>query len=223
MSRKNIRLCKSCKAELSATAPAQQKFCSATCRERMKKRRQRLKVQVAEVGELERLQTVERHYDQLQTDHRKRGQRLTERDLKIRRLEHALQRTELQVDVVAEEQAQRTHDVRQQLATAKNEVTTLRHNWSARADADAAGPEVLQLRERLTTVTANYNALVAKYRQLTEAAQYAANERKHLQGIIRQWDSMCVRLYKATGGKPRRESDKKILSTWSQFRKLVGK
>jgi len=64
---------------------------------------------------------------------------------------------------------------------------------------------------------------VAKYRELSEAARYAATERKHLQGIVRQWDAMCIRLYKATGGRPRREADKKVLATWSRFRELVRK
>lgn len=221
MTRIDVRICRSCEIELPLAAPIQQKYCSSTCRERMKKRRKRLKSEMNDSSELQRLQAIEQWYDELHADHRKLRQRLAGRDRRIRRLEHALQRAELQVEVVAEEQAQRTRTVRDQLATAKSEVATIRRNWSRRAAAAESSPEVVELRERLAIVTQRYQSLVAKYRELSEAAQYAATERKHLQGIVRQWDAMCARLYKATSGRPKRESDKRVLATWKQFRKLV--
>lgn len=223
MSRNDIRVCKSCEKELPASAPAQQKYCSSTCRERMKKRRTRLKLSTTEQVELQRLQAIEQRYDDLQTHHRKLRRRLEDRDLKIRRLEHALRRADLQVEAAAEGQAQRTRAVRDELATANSEVATLRRNWSRRSAAAGSTQEVVELRERLAAVTQRYESLVSKYRELSEAARYAARERKHLQGIVRQWDAMCIRLYKATGGRPKREADKKVLATWSRFRELVRK
>lgn len=157
----------------------------------------------------------------LQAEHRKLSNRLVSRDRKIRRLKYALDRAEQQVATVAMEQASRTHDVRQQLAAANSQVATLRRNWSVRSDAEVAGETVTKLRTQLATVTGHYNELVDKYKELTAAAKSAANERKHLQGIVRQWDALCVRLNKATGGQPRKESDKKILATWTRFRKIV--
>src|SRR5699024_31330 len=133
MSRNDIRACKSCEKELPTSAPAHQKYCSSTCRERMKKRRKRSKVSTIEPTELHRLLAVEQRYDELQIHHRKLRQRLEGRDLKIRRLEHALRRADLQIELAAEAQAQRTRAVRDELATANNEVTTLRRNWSRRA------------------------------------------------------------------------------------------
>src|SRR5699024_8863429 len=148
---------------------------------------------------------------------------LAARDQKIRRLEHAVKRADAQLEMVAADQAQRTLAVRDELAVANTEVATLRRNWSRKAAAVTDNQEVTELRERLAAVTQRYESLVAKYRELSGAAQYAAMERKHLQGIVRQWDAMCVRLYKATGGRPKREADKKVLATWSRFRKLVRK
>src|SRR5699024_11033968 len=119
--------------------------------------------------------------------------------------------------------AQRTRAVRDELAMANTEVAALRRNWSRKAAAATDSQEVTELRERLAAVTQRYDSLVAKYRELSEAARYAATARKHLQGIVRQWDAMCVRLYKATGGRPTREADKKVLPTWSRCRELVRK
>jgi len=221
MSRNDIRACKSCEKELPSSAPAHQKYCSSTCRERMKKRRKRSKVSTIEPTELHRLQAMEQRYDELQIHHRKLRQRLEGRDLKIRRLEHALRRADLQIELAAEAQAQRTRAVRDELATANNEVATLRRNWSRRAAAATDSQEVTELRDRLAAVTQRYESLVAKYRELSEAARYAATERKHLQGIVRQWDAMCKRLHTATKGQPRREADKKILASWRKFRQAV--
>ncbi|NWN87254.1 MAG: hypothetical protein HLX51_01710 [Micrococcaceae bacterium] len=175
-----------------------------------------------EVAEVTRLHNVERQYGQLQRDAEKQQVRLTQRDTKIRRLEHALKTSDQKVEAAASEQAGRTHAVRQQLAVANSEVAELKRNWTARSAAeDTTGQETGQLREQLATLTGRYNDLAAKYRDLATSAERAANERKQLQGLVRQWDAMCVRLYKATGGRPRKESDKKILATWRQFRKAV--
>lgn len=100
-------------------------------------------------------------------------------------------------------------------------MATVKRNWSIQADAARAGETVTELRTRLATVTDKYRELAMKYKELMGAAKYAAAERKHLQGIVRQWDSMCKRLNTATGGRPRKEVDKKTLATWKQFRKLV--
>lgn len=162
-------------------------------------------------------------FEELQVEYRKLSNRLAGRDRNIRRLEYALDEAERQVARVATEQASRTHYVRQQLAAANSQVATLRRNWSVRADAEMAGETVTNLRTQLATVTGHYNELVDKYKELTAAAKSAANERKHVQGIVRQWDALCVRLNKATGGQPRKESDKKILATWRRFRKIVRK
>jgi len=151
-------------------------------------------------------------------------QKLADKDCRIRRLQRALNRAEYQVETAANEQAERTHHVRQRLAVANSEVAELKRNWSARSNAeDATGQERDRLRHQLATLSGQYNELAAKYDQLSASAQRAAKERKQLQALVRQWDAMCVRLYKATGGRPRREADKKILATWTQFRKAVRK
>src|SRR5699024_9179750 len=99
------RLCKACKKQLTDVTPKQQKYCSLTCRERMKKRRQRFKREATDTSEFRRLRVVDQQFDQLQVEHRKLRKRLEARDLKIRRLQHALQRAEYQVEAAASEQA----------------------------------------------------------------------------------------------------------------------
>jgi len=166
---------------------------------------------------------LKRQLDDSIIANRKLQERLDTAQRKSRNLYKSLQRAEHQIEVAANEQAERTRSVRDQLATANSEVATLRRNWSRRAAAATDSQEVTELRDRLAAVTHRYDSLVAKYRELSEAARYAATERKHLQGIVRQWDAMCVRLYKATGGRPKRDADKKVLATWSRFRELVRK
>ena len=218
-----LRRCKSCQEPLPEDARPNRKYCSDMCRHREKVRRFRERHNPQTRTTLDRLEATEAELAELQNEHRKLTSRVADRDRKIRRLEHALRRAEIQLESVAAEQAQRTRAVRDELAMANTEVAALRRNWSRRAAAATDSQEVTELRERLAAVTQRYESLVAKYRELSEAARYAATERKHLQGIVRQWDAMCVRLYKATGGRPKREADKKVLATWSQFRELVRK
>lgn len=218
-----VRSCKGCGNPLSEDAPPQRKYCSRQCSNREAKRRSRSRKTTKGRSLIEQLESLENELTELRSQNRKLTQRLSDRDRKIRRLEHALRRADTQLETVAAEQAQRTRAVRDELAKANTEVAALRRNWSRKAAAATDSQEVTELRERLAAVTHRYESLVAKYRELSEAARYAATERKHLQGIVRQWDAMCVRLYKATGGRPKREADKKVLATWSRFRELVRK
>lgn len=218
-----IERCLGCETALPENRHHSTKYCSPQCRKREKVRRYRARKAPREKTPTEKLAELKIQHDQLSRENQDWRRRVSERDSKIRRLEYALDGSEQQVDRVAMEQASRTHDVRQQLAAANSQVATLRRNWSVRADAEVAGETVTKLRTQLATVTGHYNELVDKYKELTAAAKSAANERKHVQGIVRQWDALCVRLNKATGGQPRKESDKKILATWTRFRKIVRK
>src|SRR5699024_12005535 len=213
----SARLCKACEEQLPDVTPKQQKYCSLTCRERMKKRRQRYTREATYTSEFGCLRVVGQQFDQLQVEHRKLRKRLEARDLKIRRLQHALQRAEYQVEAAASEQALRTRAVRDELSMSQSQVATLKRNWSVRSVAD--DETVTKLRSDLATVTAEYNELATKYQQLTAAAKSAAEERKNLQGIVRQWDYLCKRLHVATKGRPRNDSDKKILAARTQFRR----
>ncbi|NUL44095.1 hypothetical protein F7P69_02635 [Cellulosimicrobium funkei] len=119
-------------------------------------------------------------------------------------------------------QASRTASVRGQLATATGEVLALRRNWSATADDTVASVEVTGLRQQLATVQERYEQLASGYQELADAAELAATERQQLQGVVRQWDTLCKRLYKATGGQPAAAVDKDILATWTRFREAVA-
>ncbi len=119
-------------------------------------------------------------------------------------------------------QANRAAGVRERLAAASGELSVLRRNWSAMAEARVATAEVTGLREQLATVQDRYGQLSVRYQELSEAAELAATERQQLQGVVRQWDTLCKRLYKATGGQPAAAVDKDILATWTRFRQAVA-
>jgi len=221
MTSQDQRACQECDRALPEDARRTQKYCSDTCQRRAGSRRFRAKRQAEKATsqtENEQLREVLEHW---KAQYRKRNEQLREHKLKIRRLQNALRTAEHQVEVAANEQALRTRAVREELAMSQSEVAMLKRNWSVRSAAD--DETVTKLRSDLATVTDEYNELATKYRQLTGAAKSAAEERKNLQGIVRQWDYLCKRLHVATKGRPRNDSDKKILATWSQFRKQVRK
>ncbi|MEO9249130.1 hypothetical protein ABDK96_15710 [Citricoccus nitrophenolicus] len=118
-------------------------------------------------------------------------------------------------------QANRFANVRGQLATASGELSALRRNWSATAESRVATAEVTGLRQQLASLQDKYGQVSARYQELSEAAELAATERQQLQGVVRQWDTLCKRLYKAAGGRPATAVDKDILATWTRFRQAV--
>lgn len=224
MNVKEIRTCRECSQALPHDARANRKYCSDTCQRRAGSRRYRARHLPERTTLYNRIEELQSELHKNKLDAANLVDRLANRDRKIRRLKRALNRAEYQVEVAANEQAERTRHVRQQLAVANSEVAELKRNWTARSTTeDATGQERDRLRHQLATMSGQYNELAAKYDQLSASAQRAAKERKQLQALVRQWDAMCVRLYKATGGRPRREADKKILATWTQFRKAVRK
>lgn len=215
------RRCKSCCNQLPPNARASRKYCSERCSERERKRRYRQRQRTDTQENRGPLLEAENRIQVLEVEQFKGKQRLAERDRRIRRLQNALRTAERQVEVAASEQALRTRAIRDELAMSQSEVAKLKRNWSVRSAAD--DETVTKLRSDLATVTAEYNELASKYQHLTAAAKSAAEERKNLQAIVRQWDYLCKRLNVATKGRPRNESGKKILATWSQFRKRVRK
>ncbi|MFC4371899.1 hypothetical protein [Citricoccus nitrophenolicus] len=119
-------------------------------------------------------------------------------------------------------QASDAAGVRDRLAKASSELSAMRRNWSAMSEARVATAEVTGLRQQLATLQDQYGQLSARYQELAEAAELAATERQHLQSVVRQWDTLCKRLYKATGGQPTAAVDKDILATWTRFRQAVS-
>ncbi|REE02272.1 hypothetical protein C8E99_0038 [Citricoccus muralis] len=148
---------------------------------------------------------------------------------RVRERDHEL--AELRLQLAAERrssaraiaaQASRTAGVRGQLASATGELFALRRNRSATAEARVAAAEVTGMRDQVATVQDRYAQLAAKYQELSEAAELAAAERQQFQGLVRQWDTLCKRLYKATGGQPAAAVDRDIMATWTRFRQAVA-
>ncbi|MGW9550893.1 hypothetical protein ACWG8W_07545 [Citricoccus zhacaiensis] len=148
--------------------------------------------------------------------------RVRERDLEL---------AELRLQLAAERrfsakaiagQASRTAGVRGQLATAQGELFALRRNLAAPVVDTVAKVKVTRLRQQLATVQERFEQLVTRYQELAEAAELAATERQQLQGVVRQWNTLCKRLYKATDGQPDAAVDKDILVTWTRFREAVA-
>jgi len=150
-----------------------------------------------------------------------RGQ-VWDRDQEITRLRVELAEARRSAARALVVQANDAAGVRDRLATATGQLSELRRNWSAMAEARVATAEVTGLRDQLATVQGQYAELSARYQELSEAAELAATERQHLQGVIRQWDTLCKRLYKATGGQPAAAVDQDILATWTRFRQAVA-
>src|SRR5699024_4767551 len=160
---------------LPSDARANTKYCSERCKKREKLRRYRQRQRLDTKENRDPLLEAQNSIDVLEMEQFKFKQRIADRDRHIRRLQNALRIAEHQVEVAASEQAWRTQAVRDELAVSQSQVATLKRNWSVRSAAD--DETVTKLRSDLATVTAEYNELATKYKQLTAAARSAAEER----------------------------------------------
>ncbi|XKH54440.1 hypothetical protein LG284_05470 [Citricoccus nitrophenolicus] len=202
---------------------ARRRYCSDACRMGAYRRRQPAFAERTEAARLRsRLDWVSAQLVEKETALGQSRGRVWERDREVAalRVQLADERRRRTKAIVG--QANQAAGVREQLAAASGELSALRRNWSATAEARMATHEVTGLRDQLATIQDRHGQLAARYEELSEAAELAATERQQLQGVVRQWDTLCKRLYKATGGQPAAAADRDILATWTRFRQAVA-
>ncbi|MGO1699615.1 MAG: hypothetical protein ACTHZD_14805 [Micrococcaceae bacterium] len=216
------RTCSFCGDPLPAGSSPARKYCSQAHRRAASRRRQPFEPST-EKGKLRtQLNKLAEAHAQVVTELARSRSRLADRDRTITQLRSELAEERRRSADAIWKQANRTSSVRDQLATATSELSTLRRNWTANQDAAMAGPDVTKLRTRLANLQDRHDRLAGQYAELAEAAQDAATERAGLQGIVRHWDSLCRRLYKASNGQPPAAKDKEILATWTRFRTALS-
>jgi hypothetical protein len=217
------RRCEGCGERLPGGSRRNRRFCNEACQKAAARRRSR---QPASTGgraaARDRLAVVSAQLARTETALGQARGRVADRDRQLAGLRAQLAAERRSAARAIAGQANRTAGVRERLAAATGELSALRRNRSAVAGARVAAAEATGLREQLATVQGRYGQLAARYRELSEAAELAATERRQLQGVVRQWDTLCKRLYQATGGQPAAAVDRDILATWRRFRQAVA-
>lgn len=217
------RRCPHCSDPLPEGSDARRQYCTDACRVAAYRRRQRtlpertedarLRAQLASVAG--KLVDAEKELRQSRA-----RENVSARELADLRRELAAERRSSTREIAS--QASKNASFRGQLATAVGELSMMRRNWSAAAEAKVSTDEVAGLRQRVVTLQDRHTRLLARYNELVSAAELAATERQQLQGVVRQWDTLCKRLYSATGGQPPTSKDRHILETWRRFRKAAA-
>lgn len=217
------RRCESCGKRLPKGSRKNKRFCDAACQKAGSRCRTRPAATTSKRATArDLLAVVSAQLVQAEAALAQSRGRLWGRDREIAWLRAELAEARRSATGALVSQANNAAGVRERLATASRELSALRRNWSATAEARVATAEVAGLRQQLATLQDKYGQLSARYQELSEAAELAATERHQLQGVVRQWNTLCKRLYKATGGQPATAVDKDILATWTRFRQAVA-
>ncbi|WMY80073.1 hypothetical protein [Citricoccus sp. I39-566] len=216
------RRCQACGKQLPEGSRAHRRFCDPACQKAEARRRTGARGSNRKVSARDQLAVVSGQLAQAETALGQCRGRVTDRDREVAWLRAELAEAQRSTARILVGQANDAADVRARLALATGQLSELRRNWSATAEARVSTTEVTGLREQLAALQDRHGQLAAKYQELTEAAELAATERQHLQGVVRQWDTLCKRLYKATGGRPAAAVDRDILATWTRFRQAVA-
>ena len=218
-----IRRCAHCSEPLAEGSDARRKYCNATCRVAAYRRRQTASPERTEAARLRtRLDRASAELVQTETALGQCRGRVWDRDQEVTRLRAELAEARRSAARALVVQANDAAGVRERLAAATGQLSELRRSWSAMVEARVATAEVTGLRQQLASLQGQHAQLSTRYQELSEAAELAATERQQLQGVVRQWDTLCKRLYKATGGQPAAAVDQDILATWTRFRQAVA-
>lgn len=214
------RSCTHCARPLPDGSPASRRYCSAACRTAAYRARTTSTPPhpaVARVAELEaQLVAAETRIGQLTATVRRKTDQ-------VKHLAGLLAAERRSADTAIATQAVRTQAVRSDNARLAGQVADLRRSWSvATADTDLTPEQVAALRGQLAAVRGQLEQLSGRHRRLSAAAEVAATERGQLQGIVRQWDTLCRRLAKAVAGQPVSPADKRILATHARFRSALA-
>ena len=214
------RSCEHCAHALPPDADVRQRYCDHACRSaayRARKAATPTHPAMARVAELTELLTAaETRVGQLTASNRRKSEQ-------IMSLARRLADDRRSAARAIRGQAERTVTVREDRDALATELSALNRSWTlAGLPADITPAYVANLKEQLATRTRQYDELVVRHQRLTAAAELAATERKHLQEVVRQWDTLCRRLAKAVTGRPVTAVDKRILATHARFRSAVA-
>ena len=219
---------------------ARRRYCSPACRTAAYRSR---RTGQAESPAVVRVRELEAQVSELSTQNGQLRGRVRDRDERIHRLAGQLSAEKRTADRAIRGQVGRTLAVRDELdvrtdqvaslsadrdrvatelATATATLSELRRSWTLTGGRTTDNEDTDTLRRTLATVRADRDTLARKYDELAAAADSYLAERRQLQGIVRQWDRLCRRLDKATGGRPRTEADRHILATWRAFHRAVS-
>jgi hypothetical protein len=217
------RRCESCGKHLPEGSRKNKRFCDPACQKAGARRRSRPATSTTKSAAVrDLLAVVSAQLIQVETALGQARGRIRDRDREVAWLRAELAEARRASARALVGQANDAAGVRERLSVASGELSLLRRNWSATAEARVATVEVTGLRQQLATLQDKYGQLSARYQELSAAADLAATERQQLQRVVRQWDTLCKRLYKATGGQPAAAVDKDILATWTRFRQAVA-
>lgn len=242
------RSCAHCTAPLPADSTSRRRYCSPRCRKAAARTASdaatRLARLEAEVHQLKlRRDVLEHQVLSLSTENGQLRGRVRDRDERIHRLAGQLSAEKRTADRAIRGQVGRTLAVRDELdvrtdqvanlsadrdrvatelVTATATLSELRRSWTLTGGRTPDSQEVATLRRTLAGVRADRDRLATAYDELSAAVDSYVAERRQVQRIVRQWDRLCRRLDKATGGRPRTEADRHILATWRAFHRAVS-
>lgn len=140
-----------------------------------------------------------------------------EKDNEIARLQRELESREEFVMAQAERVAA-SNDRAARLRAERDDARTLAEQRGGIDPAEAA-----QTKAHLEQGRAAYRKLQAEYDQISQALDFAAQDRDVLHPVVVDWDRLCRMLHEATGGRPKSSRDRDTLETWHSLRpQLTG-
>lgn len=217
---------------LPAEAPASRRYCGMTCRRRASRRRERRTSHETEVARLKRLlNEATAREDRLDSRLAAARERIETTRTKMRRqaVKHRKRERHTQRAII-----DRVHTLvatRDRLASVTADLEAATANHSDRTDLEIAAQQIVDLQNRLATVTDRhqalagqhaelrdrYAALVSDYNKAADRINALARDRQRFRPVIDAWDTLAGRLAKSAKTTTLSAGDRDIVRMWATW------
>lgn len=76
-------------------------------------------------------------------------------------------------------------------------------------------------KQRLSTAMEAHLKLKSQYTELWDKASEYRTSREDIATVVSQWNTLCVELYRRTNGRPKNETNQRIIATWNAWRETL--
>lgn len=232
-----LKPCTECGDPLPLTATKRRKFCSPTCRRRSNDREQRRSKQKTE------MQRLSDQLDEVRAEVSRKESQLADARKTVAAERTQLRRQEVKARKRLRQQQAHAHraitarvknlvSTRDRLAAVTADLAAATTGQIDRSDLEIAAQQILDLQNRLATVTDRhqvvtgqytqlcdrYEALVTDYNQAARTLNDLARDRQRFRPVIEAWDTLADRLARSAKPAALSPGDREIVRMWATWK-----
>lgn len=232
-----LRPCSECGSPLPPTATKRRRFCSPTCRRRCNDREHRRAKQKSETQRLsDQLDEARAEVSRKESQLANARKTIAAERTQLRRQEAKARKRERQQQAHAQRaitaRVKNLVSTRDRLAAVTADLEAATTGQTDRSDLEIAAQQILDLQNRLATVTDRqqavagqyaqlrdrYESLVTEYNKVARTLNDLARDRQRFRPVIEAWDTLADRLARSAKPAALSPGDREIVRMWATWK-----